>query len=173
MNKQGNTHSELLDKFAEIASQKTEKPSDLFNIEDVLQQPQQPTLRDIFAEVKENTGKNIRKTAQFDSLGEPPLGEGLQDGEGPHGFGGRDSLETDPVEPMGDAGDPEQAKQALIDGLIALCGSPEAACECIMSNGGIEEEVAMEDELGPAEPDLGPGDDLGTDEMPAPMPIPA
>lgn len=178
MQKQGNQHSPLLKKFAETAaSTKKEEVSFDETILEALKQTK-PDLRNIIADVAK--GKNIHKTAQWDSIAkpmpEPPLGEGLQDGEGPHGFGGpddlgapEDSLDTNPVEPEGDT---ESAKNNMAQALVDLCGSPEAACDCInaLARDGMGEDIG---EPGLEEPvDAEPIDDTLNAPMEAQMPAP-
>ena len=190
MNKQGNNHSKLLAQLTKAASVEPKKGNSFDKqILDALRQAKQPRLQDILADVAK--GKNVHKTAQWDSISpkpmsEPPmddglggiddgLGGGLQDGEGPHGLGGpEDTLDTAPVEPDGDT---ESAKQSIAQALVDLCGSPEAACDCVNTLGGAVDD--LDNGLGEESPmdgldeePLG-GDELGTEEMPTPMEAPS
>jgi len=178
MNKQGNQNSPLLDSFLKIASTTMPKAKAPFNI---TASAKQPTIEEIFNDVVKNSGKNINRTAQIDSLPtevgtdtvfddqgsdiEPGLGEeglGLEDGLG--GLGEETTEDT------------QGAKQGLVDALIALCGSADAACECINSlsvEGSPEEEIpGMEPELEPGiSEEIEPGIDA-IDEEPSPMQAP-
>lgn len=193
--KQGNNYSSLLDQFTKIASQEPKKVTFDEQVFEALKATKKPTLKDIIADVAK--GKNIHKTAQWDSLTAKPMPEPPMDDSGlDSGFedpalsedpalgedpGLEDSLESNPVEPEGDV---ETAKQGIAQALVDLCGGPEAACECINSlAGGTDTELPGE--LGTEEP-MGEelGDEMGGmgDEMPpepmesaapAPMEMPA
>lgn len=177
MMKQGNNHSSLLEKLAEAATS-TEKKKVSFDetVIEALKQAKQPTLKDIIADVAK--GKNVHKTAQWDSLSpkpmpEPPMDESL--GEPEIGLDTEpglpeDTLDTNPVEPEGDT---ESAKNSVAQALIDLCGSPEAACDCINALGGDIDETngeTLPDELGVEEP---LDEELGGEMPPAPMEAPS
>jgi len=169
MKKTGNNNSELLDKFAQIASESPKKAEVDFDIEAILKnKPQAPSLKEILADVMKNGGKNITRTAQLaEAPADVPVNtefDGLMDdalGDGPEG------------PDLGEEGcDHEAVKANLIEALIAMCGSPEEACDCIMGKGA-EEGLPEDDLAGPPE-ELG-GEMPGLDEpepMAAPMPKP-
>jgi len=170
MMKQGNNHSSLLEKLAEAAANTTEKKKVSFDetVLEALKQANQPSLRDIIADVAK--GKNVHKTAQWDSFSkpmpEPPM-EGPDLGMEPELGAPEDTLDTEPVEPEGDV---EAAKQSLAQALVDLCGTPEAACDCVnMLAGGADE---MNGELPPEELGIGEepmGEELGDEMLSAPM----
>ncbi len=163
MMKTGNNNSKLLDKFAAIASQQQKKVDVEFDINAILKnQPKAPTLQEIFADVVKRGGKNITRTAQFNPQPQVPgaeddmsgmIGDVVDEVGGQEPMPGDDGLE-------GETGcDQEAVKSNLVEALIALCGSPEAACECIMGNGA--EDGLPEEGL----PEEGMDDGMGMDGM--------
>jgi len=171
MQKQGNNHSSLLDSIMKTAeSSEPKKVSFDETVLEALKATEQPSLKDIIADVSK--GKNIRRTAQWDSMAdpmakpmaEPPMDEGLEPGQATE-LVPEDTLDTNPVEPEGDT---EAAKQSVAQALVDLCGSPEAACDCVNSlTGGAE---GLGDELGAEEP---MDEELGDEMLAAPMEEPS
>ena len=171
MMKTGNNNSKLLNKFAEIVAQKPKQAEVDFDINAILKkQPKSPSLKEILADVMKN-GKNITRTAQFNDQPEIPGGE-------PDELGGMvdDILDEGsmPDDGMGGTGcDSEAVKSNLVEALVALCGSPEAACDCIMGQNGPEEGLPEEGMEGPPMSEEMPGLDESIQEpepMPAAMP---
>ena len=117
--KMGNNNLSFLQKLAEAADGAKEKTDFSDHILHIVSSPQK-TLKDVFA--------------QFDApptedLGDPGMGDaGLDAG-----------LDAD-LEPEG-GDDVETAKKSLCDALVALCGSPEEAHNCIDQHCGGGEEA--------------------------------
>jgi len=172
MMKTGNNNSKLLDKFAAIAAQKPKQVEVDFDINAILKnQPKAPSLKEILADVMKN-GKNITRTAQFNDQPAIPGGE-------PDELGGMVDDILDEGSMPDDGGmegggcDNEAVKSNLVEALVALCGSPEAACDCIMGQNGPEEGLPEEGMEGPPMSEEMPGLDetaLEPEPMSSPMP---
>lgn len=180
MKKMGNNNSTLLDSFAKLASQHPKQEAS-FDVSAILKQPKAPTLKEIFADVVKNGGKNIVRTAQFDSIPEAGGMDGGMDGMD-SGLEGLDSIgepgmDEPGMDEMAQEGcDHDAVKSNLVEALIALCGSPEAACDCITNSGG-SPDAEMAGEGIPGESidggmDEPMGSDVpGVDEQVAPQPM--
>lgn len=101
-----------------------------------------PLLKSLFKSAQIETGVDTGPVQG--PCGLEPLGEGRQDGLGPHGLGrgrGRRQRFGDEEElPMNgnEENGTEKAKQALKDALIALCGDAQCASDYILEG---EEEL--------------------------------
>ena len=194
MMKTGNNNSKLLDSFVKAATRKPAKSKVEFDISKILKNnPKEPTLQEIFADVVKNGGKNITRRAQFgggmdsmkpmpeppvendpmfdsvSDIGEPGLGE---PGLGEPGL--EDELGGELRDEVG--GNDKDVKQHLVEALVSLCGSPEEAVECVtnqtMSPEGMPGDEVLEDDMGGLGDDMGglPGEEA---DVPAPMAEPA
>ena len=165
MNKIGNLHSALLDALTKTAAKK-DQPA--FDINEILRkQPKPPTLQELFAEAVRNSGKNVKRTAQFDSMPGDELGgaPGGELGDMPGDEGPPPPMDSAP-EDEGIPGEEDEnsgVKQHLVDALIELCGSAEEASQCILDQAGPEEDLGG-DLVGELGEDL-PGDDLSGEDM--------
>ena len=193
--KQGNNYSELLKSIEKIANQKSAaKPSFNDQILEVLKGAKKPSLQEIIADM--GRGKNIHRTAQYDSpMGGPmakPLDAPMDDlGGGDPGAGGLggDLNEVEDISGEGiegdlggvpgpggipnesGGGDIESAARNLAQALVDLQG-PEVAKQTLeeVTGGGLGEpglDEGLGDEgLGDGLGDEGLDDGLGEGEVP-------
>lgn len=173
--KTGNNHSTLLDSLieaAEKAAPKAEKSTfadSCIKIASVTPPTLQETLQKMASQVTHE--KRMRKQAQME-LDSPPADMGAEpDFDGMAG-GAEPPMDEPMAEPMDEGGNVEDAKQALADALIALCGGVDQAMDCLQGGGeglGEDLEEIPEDDM-PAD-DVIPDDmlDSGPEEMPKPM----
>jgi len=184
MTKTGNNNSKLLDSFVKAVTTQPAKPEVEFDISKILKNnPQEPTLQEIFADVVRGSGKNITRVAQYGGgvgggmagmkpMPEPAVKEDAM-------FGDVGDIGEPPMddefsgEELGGECDQEAVKQNLVDALVALCGSPEEAAECVTNQtmppaeGLPGEEPLGDDPLGG---ELGGAPDDMAAEMPSAMP---
>jgi len=173
MTKTGNNNSKLLDSLVKAATKQPAKPEVEFDINTILKNnPTEPTLQEIFADVVGKSGKNITRIAQvggfgggmaakpmpepaaeedamFDEVGD--IGEPPVDEEFDEELGGE----------LGGECDQEAVKQNLVDALVALCGSPEEAAECVTNQTTMPPAEGLPGEEAPLDEPLGDGDELG------------
>lgn len=170
-----NNQSDIVDELVKNIPDKNSGQSFDQVISDILSQPKQKTLRDIFAQFEEleEAGPNLGPDSDVTSYQDHP-----GDLDGPN-LEPDDLLdETGDGEGEGEAG--QDVKQKLVEALIAACGSLEAAKSCLeehsmdsMSDMGTMPEPDMgmsEPGMDMPEPEITP--DMGMPESePSPLPM--